>query len=1017
MESPAVSAASYYPAWVMVSSDVPNNTLVGLAQSRTVLSSPVQARMRFLDQNHTIPRLTIGLVDPARVGVNDQTIGDTSLRGLRIRYNEMLRYHISEHISAPVAHIVVLDASNPEKCIETLRSLSSSLPSPYSSKQYDASMLFYGVILVHDAVTRPTQLLRSLQSAIPSPSHYIKLVAFSDSREKDIDYIDVLWDIVHNHILSHISATCANLQDHITETRSGFKNQFKYFFGRKPPPDAKVQHGTKLYQHDSIESKIRLMADLAFLVQNYSVAADYYKMVMSDFKSNEHGQLNYASGCEFYSIASSITGGPRVEETFQLAIQSFVGCRDRDRSVRASIWAAEALCHLGSSLSASAILLKASSMLRDVGAAILLESAAQCFLEVVPHPLKRKFAFYIIRAAFAYREHNLLVESHRCYLQGLDVYSSNGWDYAEDHVRIALGRLSYKMGDLFESIQYYLPVLMSGRHSLQTQAKFFEEFKVIAAQSAKSEALSLEVPGFEPSTLKLDNEHTSVPVTATCDIWNSFTSDNAVKDHIALRSTSLTETEAVVGEPLRLSIRAFNPFQMEVTMKEVHLVCSLSPFDEDPVNPFECSSTTITIAPNSYSTVELSVVCHCAGTLTVSGISWIVLETVQGLYNFISPVADFLVFPVTEPMPLLRISLSNHPASLLLGEVHPCTFTLSNDGSCPADHILISNKDPNLIMFQSLPPYADFVMSLENTVLSPGESVQVEAILYGICVGEFVTDVVVKYSSSSGTSRLCHTSLLLSVEPSLEAVFSFTTVDTRGALCLELVNHADFTINCISTSVDSDVYIQATSPIPYNSNSIDIAPLNSSSAVLFVESAESPSTLKFFGTFYDSYEVDTVKQRIIPENSAPGPLVNLQVSWICGTKRGFLHVDHPAIPEESFNSVVVEMPRKYEHNFTTHPYYLAFLLLVLHDMFRVLLVPVQVCVSAKGGEVLELSNCPEFLWRGLTRRVLPPGTTVFKSTCCILRSGYLDIGSSVSIDGNASTPSSIHVSQSPQTAQ
>ena len=42
-----------------------------------------------------------------------------------------------------------------------------------------------------------------------------------------------------------------------------------------------------------MESNIRLLADLAFMVQDYELALGYYRMVRDDFKSDKVRRKNY----------------------------------------------------------------------------------------------------------------------------------------------------------------------------------------------------------------------------------------------------------------------------------------------------------------------------------------------------------------------------------------------------------------------------------------------------------------------------------------------------------------------------------------------------------------------------------------------------------------------------------------------------------------------------------------------------------------------------------------------------
>jgi hypothetical protein len=114
----------------------------------------------------------------------------------------------------------------------------------------------------------------------------------------------IFWDIIINDILVHLSTIAKHLYSDIMETRAGLKNQIsRFIFGSKnpqkqPSPISRysvIEDSTfertndpdYKYDCDSMESRIRRLADWLYLMRDFDLACDFYKMVLSDYKRDK----------------------------------------------------------------------------------------------------------------------------------------------------------------------------------------------------------------------------------------------------------------------------------------------------------------------------------------------------------------------------------------------------------------------------------------------------------------------------------------------------------------------------------------------------------------------------------------------------------------------------------------------------------------------------------------------------------------------------------------------------------
>lgn len=75
----------------------------------------------------------------------------------------------------------------------------------------------------------------------------------------------------------------------MTSTRKGIRNQLKTLLFRKSsqPETPRAGQGLSQYGPGSVEGQMRLLADLAFMMQDYETAISTLRLLSSDFKADK----------------------------------------------------------------------------------------------------------------------------------------------------------------------------------------------------------------------------------------------------------------------------------------------------------------------------------------------------------------------------------------------------------------------------------------------------------------------------------------------------------------------------------------------------------------------------------------------------------------------------------------------------------------------------------------------------------------------------------------------------------
>ncbi|KAK1945804.1 Trafficking protein particle complex subunit 8 [Phytophthora citrophthora] len=455
----------------------------------------------------------------------------------------------------PVAMLVVVSSTdpNPRHSFEELTA-PKYLPAPFQMGLYDAMLVPKFYVVLHDVLETegtsidPDAILRSMNITTvngtvlrinslpvedaPVPSQfatewtenpYVRPPLFPHEMETfpqvsdgvgtllsrdDVAQIRAfVRDFGLRFMLSSLEGRIFQLNEVVSAMKKGVKNVFKSWL-RKPKdlrPSNTSSSGAVIYKCDSIESQTRLLADTAFLVRDYELALQMYRLVRDDFKSDKSvfhcGNVN-----EMIALCLLLTKGSPMQMTNALDSANAIYAKTpspltQRLAIRTAVLAGEIYHTLSKSGlftdymdNASAALIRGSTMEQGICAAVLMERAALCDLRA-RLPKFRKYGFRMVMAGHVYDSLGHEQHSARCYSLARAIYDCSGWFLVEDHINFMLAQQANKLDDRMASINLFLKLIGTGRNSASQQEAMLYDFGLMVKDFLATERAEMS-PSF-----------------------------------------------------------------------------------------------------------------------------------------------------------------------------------------------------------------------------------------------------------------------------------------------------------------------------------------------------------------------------------------------------------------------------------------------------------------------------------------------------------------------------------------
>jgi tetratricopeptide (TPR) repeat protein len=423
----------------------------------------------------------------------------------------------------------------------------------------------------------------------------------------DIDNLKhFVQDFTVRALVPYVEKMVQILNDSITNKKSVSKSLIgatkRWFVTNKTQTQNAV-----IYNADSSELQTRKLGDLYFMFGNYNLAFQAYHQAKRDFNADSAWQY-YAGALEMAAIAAFMQGtaNRKTFDYMEEAISTYLTvCKLPQFATRATLLSVECLKSAGLYSEAAKQLTRMTSEDSDLRSALLLEQAAYCFLMSQP-PFYRKYAFHSVLSGHRYSKAQQRKHAFRLYKQAEQIFSSKGWNLAEDHIQYTISKQAITLKKLEEATTCLSHLLRpSSLQSSQQQSGFLREYlatqKTLLGQLNGDELLNISLPKIMQNAVRVlvtspasDPKDSGFSPATNIDIQNSFDdewqwhkmeemvvqsgSKKPVMVFKASRSLYTGENPTtehplcVFGEPIEISFVLENPIKPSILFEDVCLL-------------------------------------------------------------------------------------------------------------------------------------------------------------------------------------------------------------------------------------------------------------------------------------------------------------------------------------------------------------------------------------------------------------------------------------------------------------
>ncbi|KAL2464074.1 Tetratricopeptide repeat (TPR)-like superfamily protein [Forsythia ovata] len=606
----------------------------------------------------------------------------------------------------------------------------------------------------------------------------------------DIDELrNAMQDLSSKHIIPHMELKIRMLNQQVSATRKGFKNQIKNLWWRKGKEDGPDNPNGPTYTFSSIETQIRVLGDHAFMLRDYELALSNYRLISTDYKLDKAWK-HYAGVQEMMGLSYFMLDQSRkdAEYCMENAFSTYlkIGSSGLQNATRCGLWWAEMLKARDQYKDAAGVYFRISGE-EPLHSAVMLEQASYCYLFSSP-PMLRKYGFHLVLSGDLYKKCDQIKHAIRTYRGALSVFNGTAWNRIRDHVHFHIGKWYAFLGISDEAIKHMLEVLACGHQSKTTQELFLRDFFQIVQKTGKTfEVSRLQLPMINISSFRVvfEDHRTYASSSAASvreNLWWSLEED-MVPSLSVMKTNWLDQPKilpkkyresnvCVAGEAIKVNVGFRNPLQIPISISSVSLICehyaSSDEKDSDASSSiidhhndeessklsvsrdfsvdtslFNLSEIEITLEGGETTVVQLTVTPKIEGTLKIVGVRWKLSGLVVGLCNFESDMIrkkiakgkrkskksmkDNLKFLVIKSLPRLEGVIHHLPRTVYAGDLRRLTLELRNLSETSVKNLKMNVNNPRFLNAADQDVVnMEFPACLEKQANSTRSSVQVE---------------------------------------------------------------------------------------------------------------------------------------------------------------------------------------------------------------------------------------------------------------------------------------------------
>ncbi|XP_015900436.3 uncharacterized protein LOC107433641 isoform X1 [Ziziphus jujuba] len=572
----------------------------------------------------------------------------------------------------------------------------------------------------------------------------------------DLDEMkELMHDLSSKYIIPYMEQKIRVLNQQVSATRKGFRNQIKNLWWRKGKDDIVDSPSGPMYTFSSIESQIRVLGDYAFMLRDYELALSNYRLISTDYKLDKAWK-RYAGVQEMMGLTYFMSDQSRKEAEYSMenAFNTYLkmGPSGQNNATRCGLWWAEMLKTRDQYKEAATVYFRICDD-ELLYSAVMLEQASYCYLLSKP-PMLFKYGFHLVLSGDRYKKCDQIKHAIRTYRNAISVYRGTTWSHIKDHVYFHIGQWYASLERYDLAVAHMLEVLACSHQSKMTQDIFLREFLRIVEKTGKHfELLKLQLPEINISSLKVifEDHRTYASPTAVSvkeSMWRSLEEDmipsltTGRSNWLELQSKVIPKNYkesniCVAGEAVKVDIEFRNPLQISISLSGVSLICELSSSDEtksdadisamelqnddesaklmnrDMNSSLSLSEVDFSLGARETNIVQLTVTPRVEGVLQIVGIRWKLSGSVVGFYNFepnsmkkksakgrrraIHSPSDNLKFLVIKNLPKLEGLIQPLPQSAYAGDTQKLVLELRNQSEFSVKNLKMKISHPRFL--------------------------------------------------------------------------------------------------------------------------------------------------------------------------------------------------------------------------------------------------------------------------------------------------------------------------------
>ncbi|PSS15857.1 Trafficking protein particle complex subunit like [Actinidia chinensis var. chinensis] len=569
-------------------------------------------------------------------------------------------------------------------------------------------------------------------------------------------------DLSSKHIIPHMEQKIRVLNQQVSATRKGLRNQIKNLWWRKGKEDMPESFNGLMYTFSSIESQIRVLADYAFMLRDYELAVSNYRLLSTDYKLDKAWK-RYAGVQEMMGLTYFMLDQSRKEAEYCMenAFNTYlkIGLAGQRNATRCGLWWAEMLKTRDQFKEAATVYFRISGEEPPLHSAVMLEQGSYCYL-FAKTPMLRKYGFHLVLSGDLYKKCDQIKHAIRTYRGALTVFKETKWSHIRDHVHFHIGKWYAILGLFDVAINHIMEVLACSHQSKKTQELFLRDFFQVVQKTGKTfEVLGLQLPVIDTPSLKVvfeDHRTYASPeaVSVKESLWRSLEEDmipalSTIKSNwLDLQPKLLPKKHkesnvCVAGEAVKIEIGFKNPLQIPISISGASLICEHSTRSDkieadatsltnengnndrfrNIASSGECSSDAssfivsevdISLGGGETLLVQLSVTPKLEGTLKIVGVRWKLSGSVAGFYNFNSDLVkkkvakrrskmkqsmtDNLEFMVIKALPKVEGFIRHLPKTVYAGDLRSLDLVLKNPSAISVKNMKMKISHPRFLI-------------------------------------------------------------------------------------------------------------------------------------------------------------------------------------------------------------------------------------------------------------------------------------------------------------------------------